>query len=227
MSTVLEMLRSACCGVSVAVAVLLPVLGSNWSEWVIVGGVRLGAGPEDPRPDQQRLRDRRADRPDGPHPGRGVIRPLAGRVRDERESRGQEVGHPDIRGVVRAAVAERDREGDDVADVGRGVVHGLGKGEVGELRRLDDGGRIVGDDRVELVGVGDRRRVRLRAGAGDGGHDHQRLRRPDVDRPHGPQPGARRRTSPGWASPRRTSGPRAAGRSPGHSWRRRGPCRSA
>ena len=27
--------RSACCGVTVVLAVLLAVLGSNWSEWVI------------------------------------------------------------------------------------------------------------------------------------------------------------------------------------------------
>src|SRR5262249_30156142 len=34
--TVLVNARSACCGVSVALALLLAVLGSNWSEWLIV-----------------------------------------------------------------------------------------------------------------------------------------------------------------------------------------------
>ena len=34
--TVLVDARSACCGVSVALAVLLPVFGSNWSAWVMV-----------------------------------------------------------------------------------------------------------------------------------------------------------------------------------------------
>ena len=45
MSTVLEMLRSACCGASVAVAVLLPVLGSNWSEWVTMAVFVWAPGP--------------------------------------------------------------------------------------------------------------------------------------------------------------------------------------
>ncbi len=36
LSTVLASARSACCGVRVAVAVLLEVLGSNWSAWLIV-----------------------------------------------------------------------------------------------------------------------------------------------------------------------------------------------
>src|SRR5262245_54020042 len=35
-STVFISCRSACCGVSVALAVLLPVLGSGWSLWLIV-----------------------------------------------------------------------------------------------------------------------------------------------------------------------------------------------
>jgi hypothetical protein len=34
--TVLVNARSACCGVTVALAVLLPVFGSNWSAWLMV-----------------------------------------------------------------------------------------------------------------------------------------------------------------------------------------------
>src|SRR5260370_39120664 len=34
--TALLRVRSACCGVSVALAVLLPVFGSNWSAWLMV-----------------------------------------------------------------------------------------------------------------------------------------------------------------------------------------------
>jgi hypothetical protein len=34
--TVLVKARSACCGVTVALAVLLPAFGSNWSAWLMV-----------------------------------------------------------------------------------------------------------------------------------------------------------------------------------------------
>ena len=42
--TVLVSARSACCGVTVADAVLLPGLGSNWSECVIVAVFVCGEG---------------------------------------------------------------------------------------------------------------------------------------------------------------------------------------
>src|SRR5215813_743879 len=42
--TVLATARSACCGVAVALAVLLPVLGSNWSLWLIVAVLVWAAG---------------------------------------------------------------------------------------------------------------------------------------------------------------------------------------
>ena len=43
--TVLVIARSACCGVSVALAVLLPGLGSNWSAAVMVAVLVCAAGP--------------------------------------------------------------------------------------------------------------------------------------------------------------------------------------
>ena len=42
--TVLVRARFACCGVSVALALLLPVFGSNWSTLVIVAATLLIAG---------------------------------------------------------------------------------------------------------------------------------------------------------------------------------------
>ena len=42
--TVLATARSACCGVSVALALLLPVSGSNWSAWLIVAVLVCGVG---------------------------------------------------------------------------------------------------------------------------------------------------------------------------------------
>ena len=42
--TVLVSARSACCGVSVALAVLLPVSGSNWSQALIVAVLVCGWG---------------------------------------------------------------------------------------------------------------------------------------------------------------------------------------
>ena len=69
LSTVLVRTRSACCGVSVAVAVLLPVLGSNWSEWVIVAVFVCAAGTDDRRLDHQGSRAAGdVDRADGPEP---------------------------------------------------------------------------------------------------------------------------------------------------------------
>ena len=44
--TVLATARSACCGVSVALAVLLAVFGSNWSASLIVAGVGLRGGAD-------------------------------------------------------------------------------------------------------------------------------------------------------------------------------------
>ena len=44
MLTVLVTARSACCGVSVALAVLLPVFGSNWSLSPIVAVLVCGRG---------------------------------------------------------------------------------------------------------------------------------------------------------------------------------------
>ena len=42
--TVLVRARSACCGVTTALAVLLAVLGSNWSAWLIVAVLVDGFG---------------------------------------------------------------------------------------------------------------------------------------------------------------------------------------
>ena len=61
----------------------------------------------------------------------GVIRPLAGRGRDERQARGSRsvtTTFVALSGPMLVSVTvKRDR----VADVGRGVVHGLGEGQVG------------------------------------------------------------------------------------------------
>ena len=42
--TVLVTARSACCGVSVALALLLAVSGSNWSAWLMVAVLVCGVG---------------------------------------------------------------------------------------------------------------------------------------------------------------------------------------
>src|SRR5262249_49075911 len=42
--TVFASARSACCGVAVVLAALLPVLGSTWAEWVIVAVFVCGPG---------------------------------------------------------------------------------------------------------------------------------------------------------------------------------------
>ena len=59
------------------------------------------------------------------------------------------------------------------------------------LRSISARVGVVARVRVELVGVGDRRRVRLRVGADDQGRDRQRLRPVDQDRADGPDPGDR------------------------------------
>ena len=85
-STVLVSARSACCGVSVALALLLAGLGSNWSESVIVAVLVCGRGC-DRRLNRKRLRRPDADRADGPDAGRGVVGPLARCRRHERQRR--------------------------------------------------------------------------------------------------------------------------------------------
>ena len=167
--TVLVSARSACCGVSVALAVLLAVLGSNWSAWRDRRRVGLRVGADDRRLDHQRLRGRRR-RPcrRSTDPVARIVGPLARRRRDERQPAGS-------RSVTWTPVArpgrccQGDREGDRVADVGRCVADGLGQRQVGLLRRLGGAGGVVGGVGVELVGVGDRRRVGLAVGLVDHG----------------------------------------------------------
>ena len=101
--------------------------------------------------------------PTSHRPVAGVVGPLAGGGRDERQPRRQQVRHRDVGGGVRAGVGQGDGEGDRVADVGPAVVHRLGQRQVGLLRRLGGAGLVVGRVGVELVGGGDRGRVGRRA----------------------------------------------------------------
>src|SRR5262249_13107395 len=85
----------------------------------------------------------------------------------------QQVGERDVGGRVGAGIAQRDSEGDGVADVGRRVAHRLADGEVGPLGRLGGTGAVVAADRVELVAVADRGGGGLGAGAVHTGTDGQ------------------------------------------------------
>ena len=122
--------RSACWGVSLTVALLLQVFGSNWSEWLIVAVFVRGSAettvagsPASPArrltvPTCPQAGGRRCRCPGWASPTRRSARPAAGRS-------------PARRWPRRARVGQRDREGDLVAHVGRRVAHRLGEGEVG------------------------------------------------------------------------------------------------
>ena len=134
--TVLASARSACCGVSVALAVLLAVLGSNWSEWVIVAVLVCGDASCDRGLDRERLPSRRwPPSPTSRARSSGRRSPGCGVADDERQPGGQQVGHLHVGGGVGAVVGQGDGVGDRVAHVGGGVADRLGQRQVGLLRR--------------------------------------------------------------------------------------------
>ena len=72
--------------------------------------------------------------------------------------------------------------------LGVGVADRLGHGQVGLLRRLGGAGSVVARVGVELVGVGDRRRVGRAGGADDRGLIVRRRACRCAHRAHGPDP---------------------------------------
>ena len=153
--------RSACCGVSVALA----VVGRVRIE--LVGGgdgrrVGLGGGTDHGGGEGQCRRGIVGERAHGPLAQELVVTALTGRRRHEIQPGRQQVIDRHAGGCIGAIVGQSDREGDRVADVGRRVAHRLVQGQVGLLRRLGGAGRVVGRVGVELVRGGNHRRVGLR-----------------------------------------------------------------
>ena len=83
-------------------AVLLAESGSNWSEWVIVAVLVCGPGLVTVAWINSVCGDVVLTAPTVQTPGTAVVRPLAGRGRDERQARREQVGHLDVRGGVGA-----------------------------------------------------------------------------------------------------------------------------
>ena len=148
----------------VALALLLPATGSNWSEWEIVA-VFVWASAETTWASIRSVCGRswspsRPSRPRWPRcscPGSGPPTRTSARPAGHRSAGPPSPG--------RAEVAHRHREGDGVTDVRRRVTDRLGDRQIGPLRRLGRARAVVAGDRVELVGVGDRGGVRLGVGA--------------------------------------------------------------
>ena len=167
--TVLVNARSACWGVTVAEAVLLAVLGSNWSASLIVAVLVCAVRRDDGREQRQRRRRAGGDRADVPQTGRRRVCALARGRRHEGQAGRQQVGDLDTGRRVGAGVGDRDRERHRVTDVRRRVTDGLGQREVGLLGGHGGRGGVVGGVGVELVGVGDGGGVGLRVRRDDGG----------------------------------------------------------
>ena len=152
--TVLVRARSACCGVSVALAVLLPVSGSNWSLWLMVAVLVCAVG----------LATRACDASASAAPPSRPCRPSTCRWRCRRcpgwawptqgQAGRQQVGHLHAGGRVGPLLVSVTVKVIDVADVGRRVADRLGHGQVGLLRRLGGAGAVVAGVGVELVGAG-------------------------------------------------------------------------
>src|SRR5262249_43557477 len=119
----------------------------------VVDGRRVGlrAGGGHLRGDGQGLRGAGVDRADGPDAAGAAVTALAGGGGDEGDARWQHVPDGDAGGRVGAGVAQGNREGDGVADVGGGVADRLGDLQVGLLRGLGGSGRVVAGVGVELV----------------------------------------------------------------------------
>ena len=173
--------RSACCGVSVALALLLPVFGSNWSASLIVAVLVRASGLTTRGLDRQGLRRAGGHRADGPRRRwrcRSV--PWLGVGRHEGQARRQQVGHLRrrwrssgpllVRVTVKVIVSPTLGVG-SLTDLGQRP----GRPAAASRSALS---RVVAGVRVELVGVADRGRVGLRrAGLTTRGRDGQRLRR--------------------------------------------------
>ena len=192
--TVLVTARSACWGVSVALAVLLPVFGSNWSASLMVAVLVCATGLTTvaaiassvcgarwrpcPRP-RCRWRCRSSPgwasptRTSGPAGSRSVTcTPVA---------------------ASRAAVGQRDGEGDRVADVGRRVADRLGQRQVGLLRRQSAVSVLLAVFGSNWSACAMRRRVGPAGRADHGRRDRQRRGRRGVTVPTVQTPVPRRR----------------------------------
>ena len=87
--TVLASARSACCGVSVALASLLLPFGSNWSASVTIAVLVRGAGLTTVATIASVCGVAGRDGADGPHAGDAVVGALAGGRRHEGQARRQ------------------------------------------------------------------------------------------------------------------------------------------
>ena len=223
--TVLVSARSACCGVSVALAVLLPGVGVELVAVADRGRVGLGGRADD--------RGRRSSSVCGRAGRHRAHRPHAGDARrrcpgwawpsTKVSPAGSRSVHPDARGGVGAAVGQRDGEGDDVADVGRRVADRLataGRPAAASRWRWPCCCPVFGSNWSAWL---TRRRVGLRRpGLTTRGGDRQGLRGAGGDRADRPEAGGRV-VGPlaGTADDEGQARP-AAGRSPARWWPRRG-----
>jgi hypothetical protein len=157
--TVFVSARSACCGVSVAPALLFPVLGSNWSECEIDAVFVWALGETTVAVSCSVCGVLVVNVPNRPHSARRVVDALARVRRRERQPGRKRIGHLDVRRGRGTAVVERDRERDRVAHVRGRVADRLRQRKVGLLRVHARGVAVVGCVGIELVCVGDRRGV--------------------------------------------------------------------
>ena len=183
------------------VAVLSPVLGSNWSDALTVAVFVRGWGRVTVAWMQQRLGTADADRLHVQTPGRRVIRALARAWPTRRKGRGRSIDDTGRRGGDWAAVGQGDRVGDRLADVGRRIVRRLGRDEVGELQHL-------AAEAVLLAMIGSNWSAGVIVAVLVGGLGLATVARivsvcspRQDDRPRGPEAGALGRRSPGSPSP--------------------------
>src|SRR5262249_40146945 len=153
-------------------AVLLAVLGSNWSAPLTLA-VLVWAPGLSTRAWMVSLRGGVVVRgPTEQTPVVGSMLPWL-TVAETTVSPGERVQNGDVGGGVRAGVGQGDGERDRVADVGLRVAHRLGQPQVGLLRRRGGAGRVVARVRVELVGGADGRGIGLGRGGVHAGAQRQ------------------------------------------------------
>src|SRR5262245_52325397 len=135
------------------------VVGEVRVELVRVGNryrVRLRVGAQDCGCDGQPLRPLDQDGADLPHSCHRVVVALGGHGGEELQAAGEKVLEYDSGGIVGPGIGHSDGKGDDVADVGFGVVDALEHDHVRLLCRLGGASGVVGRVRIELVTLRDR-----------------------------------------------------------------------
>src|SRR5271157_3428813 len=130
--TVLDRARLACCGVTMAVAVLLLVLGSDWLAAVITAEFDCELGLTTRAEITSVCGVAVVTIPHGPQAAGRVVGALAGGCREEGQAERKQVGdlHAGRRGG--AVVGQVERVSDGVTDVGSRVADGLGERQVGQ-----------------------------------------------------------------------------------------------